>query len=73
MNVKTHSGAVTGDTGAQCMAGLHLDDRYWVALMDGGHLLALMGCLDAPEDIPTGRTVAAFDTQFQMNRPREML
>lgn len=54
MNLKHHPGNVTGDTYAQAMSLVKIDDRYLVAGVD---LVPVLGCLDAPAEISTGRMV----------------
>jgi hypothetical protein len=52
MNLKNHHGNVTGDALAQCMALVQLDKRHLAVTQ-----IDVMGCLDAPAEINTGRMV----------------
>ena len=53
MNIKLHSGTMTGDVSSRIDVFMNLDQRYWIVHDQCG----TDGCLDAPERIAESRTM----------------
>lgn len=58
MNLKPHCGNVTGDAYAQAMSIVAMDSRHLCL-----ELVPVMGCIDAPAEINTGRMVHVGEQQ----------